>query len=132
MTNAPVIDRETIDVLREMDAITTEDHLLLELIDDFLLHSADLVKAIQVSLQMQREAELAAQSHSLKGASLNIGALVLFQVCDTIETLARQHKLSRMDHWRTELDNAYQQTALILSEMRSRTARGETIDDLLG
>ncbi len=132
MTNAPVIDRETIDVLREMDAIAAEDHLLLELIDDFLFHSADLVKAIQFSLQMRMEPELAAQSHSLKGASLNIGALVLFQVCDTIETLARQHNLSRLDHWSTELDNAYQQTALILSEMRNRTARGETIDDLLG
>ena len=132
MTNAPVIDRETIDMLREMDAIATEDHLLLELIDDFLFHSADLVKAIQFSLQMRMESELAAQSHSLKGASLNIGALVLFQVCDTIETLARQHKLSHLEHWSTELDNAYQQTALILGEMRDRTVRGETIDDLLG
>lgn len=132
MTNTPVIDRETIDMLREMDAIATEDHLLLELIDDFLFHSADLVKAIQFSLRMHMEAELAAQSHSLKGASLNIGALVLFQVCDTIETLARQHKLSQVAHWSTELDNAYQKTALILNEMRSRTARGETIDDLLG
>lgn len=132
MTTAPVIARETIDVLREMDAIATEDHLLLELIDDFLFHSADLVNAIQFSLQMRMEPELAAQSHSLKGASLNIGALVLFQVCDTIETLARQHKLSRLDYWSTELDNAYQQTALLLGEMRDRTERGETIDDLLG
>lgn len=137
MTNAPVIDRETIAMLQEMDAITAkgnpaEDNLLLELIDDFLTHSADLVKVIQHSLQADRAAELAAQSHSLKGASLNIGALALFAVCDRIETLARQHRVTRVDHWAAELNNAYQETALALAELRVRTSRGETIDDLLG
>jgi HPt (histidine-containing phosphotransfer) domain-containing protein len=132
MMNAPVIDRETIAMLREMDAITAEDDLLLELIDDFLFHSADLVTAIKFSSQKRMEHELAAQSHSLKGASLNIGALALFAVCDTIETLARQSKLSTMEHWVTELDHAYQKTAIALVELYSRTSRGETIDDLLG
>jgi len=132
MTNAPVIDRETIVMLCEMDAMTTGDNLLLELIDDFLTYSADLVKGIQLSLQMDTTVELADQSHSLKGASLNIGALALFQVCDTIETLARQHQHMSVDYWVTELDNAYQQTALALAELHRRTSRGETIDDLLG
>ncbi|MCE7982770.1 MAG: Hpt domain-containing protein [Caldilinea sp. CFX5] len=137
MTNAPVIDRETIAILQEMDAITTDDNLLLELIDDFLLHSADLVKVIQHSLrmdtlQLDTTAELAAQSHSLKGASLNIGALALFQVCDTIETLARQQRITKVDYWAAELNHAYQETALALAELRSRASRGETIDDLLG
>lgn len=132
MTNAPVIDRETIAMLQEMDAITTDDNLLLELIDDFLIHSADLVKVIQYSLPLATTAELAAQAHSLKGASLNIGALALFQVCDTIETLARQQRMTRVDYWATELNNTYQETALALAELRARTSRGETIDDLLG
>lgn len=142
MTNAPVIDRETIVMLQEMDAITTkgsttEENLLLELIDDFLVHSADLVKVIQHSLRknalpVDTMAELAAQSHSLKGASLNIGALALFQVCDTIETLARQQRITKVEYWATELTHAYQETALALAKLRSRTSRGETIDDLLG
>lgn len=137
MTIAPVIDRETIVMLQEMDAITTkgkptEDNLLLELIDDFLAHSADLVKNIQHSLQADTMAELAAQSHSLKGASLNIGALALFRVCDTIETLARQDRVTRVDHWSAELNHAYQETALALTELRVRASRGEIIDDLLG
>lgn len=132
MTNAPFIDRETIDMLREMDAATHEDNLLLELIDDFLFHSADLVQAIKLSSQAHGEHELAAQSHSLKGASLNIGALALFQVCDVIETLARQNKLSMMEHWMMELDDAYQKTAIVLAELRNRTSHGENIDDLLG
>ena len=136
MTNAPVIDRETIVMLQEMDAIAakgnpTEDNLLIELIDDFLFYSADLVKLIQHSLQADTTAELAAQSHSLKGASLNIGALALFEVCDTIETLARQHCVTSVDHWAAELHNAYQETALALAELRARASRGETIDDLL-
>ncbi len=137
MTNAPVIDRETIAMLQEMDAITTDDNLLLELIDDFLVHSADLVKVIQHSLRMETvqldpTAELAAQSHSLKGASLNIGALALFQICDTIETLARQQRITKVDYWAAELNHTYQKTALALAELRSRACRGEAIDDLLG
>jgi HPt (histidine-containing phosphotransfer) domain-containing protein len=147
MTNAPVIDRETIAMLQEMDAITakgsaTEENLLLELIDEFLVHSATLVKVIEHSLQvdiLQRDTlpldtmtELAAQSHSLKGASLNIGALALFQICDTIETLARQQRITKVDHWAAELNDTYQETALALAELRSRASRGETIDDLLG
>lgn len=132
MTNAPFIARETIDMLREMDAATEEDDLLLELIDDFLFHSVDLVQAIKCSLQVHGEQELAAQSHSLKGASLNIGALALFQVCDVIETLARQNKLTMIDQWMTALDDVYQKTAIVLAELRNRTSRGENIDDLLG
>ncbi|MBX3009854.1 MAG: Hpt domain-containing protein [Caldilineaceae bacterium] len=130
--NAPVIDRQTIDMLREMDAVTTEDDLLIELIDDFLFHSADLVETMKHSLQAHRERELAAQSHSLKGASLNIGALALFQVCDAMETIARQCRLSGTDYWLMELEQAYGKTATALTELRSRTSRGETIDDLLG
>ena len=132
MTNAPVIDRETIAMLREMDAMTKEDNLLLELIDDFLFHSADLVKAIRLSADAQIERDLAAQSHSLKGACLNIGVLALFQVCDTIETLARQSKLALMKELVAELENTYQKTALQLAELRRRITNGETIEDLLG
>jgi len=131
MTNAPVIDRETIDMLREMDAITEDDDLLLELIDDFLFHSAKHVQAIRLSAQARSEHELATQSHSLKGASLNIGALALFQVCDVIEVLARQNNLLLIDQWLVELDLAYQKTATALAELRYRTSRGESIDDLL-
>ncbi len=132
MTPAPVIDRETIDMLRAMDAIPQEDELLLELIDDFLFYSADLVNAIKRCSQTRVDHELAAQSHSLKGASLNIGALALFEVCDAIETLARERELSLMTHWLTALDGAYEKTTVVLIELRSRASRGENIDDLLG
>jgi HPt (histidine-containing phosphotransfer) domain-containing protein len=132
MTNAPVIDRETIAMLREMDAISKEDNLLIELIDDFLFHSADQVTAIQLSADAQMERDLAAQSHSLKGACLNIGVLALFQVCDTIETLARQNKLDLMEELVAELARIYQKTALHLAELRRRIMNEETIEDLLG
>lgn len=132
MMNMPVIDRETIAMLREMDTMTEEDNLLIELIDDFLFHSADLVKAIKLSAHTQIERDLASQSHSLKGACLNIGALALFQVCDTIETLARQSQLGLMDELIAELESAYEKTALRLAELYSRIKNGETIEDLLG
>ncbi len=154
MEHAPIIDRETIDMLREMDAIT-EDDLLLELIDDFLAHAVGVMAAIRASAQLPDYHKLAAHAHSLKGASLNIGVLGLFTVCDQIETLTRSllaertleagktEKISTLQesqHTETlqaitkcvaELEPIYQITTDALSNLRARTSRGEAIDDLL-
>lgn len=132
MPNAPVLARETIASLREIDALTTDDELLLEVIDDFLLYSTDLVDAIKVAAQDPADGALASQSHSLKGASLNLGALALFEVCDTIERLAREQQLSTIEEQLSALYTAYEKTTVALIELRNRTRRGETIDDLLG
>lgn len=150
MEHAPIIDRETIDMLREMDAIT-EDDLLIELIDDFLNHSAGIMVEIQTSAQGLDYRKLAANAHSLKGASLNIGVLGLFHICDQIETLARtlatQHgpqavssgessqrlteSVMAVAQYVAELGPTYQLTATALADLRDRTSRGEAIDDLL-
>lgn len=149
MEHAPIIDRETIDMLREMDAIT-EDDLLLELVDDFLAHSRGIMVEIRVSAQLPDYRKLAAQAHSLKGASLNIGVLGLFNVCDQIETLARSLvgtgstqgdkvegsssqavTVQAVAKQVAELDPIYQATADALTDLRDRTSRGEAIDDLL-
>lgn len=132
MKRAPVIDRETIEMLREMDEITSDNNLLLELIDDFLAYSAELVTHIQSHAVEEAQSELAATSHSLKGASLNIGALVLFKVCDRIELMARSHKLFEAKTQLPDLASAFQETTAALIELRERTLRGEMIDDLLG
>jgi len=149
MERAPIIDRETIDMLREMDAIT-EDDLLIELIDDFLNHSAGIMTEIQTSAAVLDYRKLAASAHSLKGASLNIGVLGLFTICDQIETLARTltadgaqagpsreesprgpESMQAMTHYVAELAPTYQLTATALAALRDRTSRGEAIDDLL-
>lgn len=131
MASEPVIDRETVEMLLEMDDISSEDGLLIELIDEFLVHSAKLVADIRNHAMAEAQSELTASSHSLKGASLNIGALVLFQVCDTIETLARKHELIAAIQRIPELNDAFDATQVALTELRERTTRGEMIDDLL-
>ena len=154
MEHAPIIDRETIDMLREMDAIT-EDDLLIELLDDFLEHSMGIMAEIRASAQLSDYRKLAAQAHSLKGASLNIGVLGLFTICDQIETLARalvaegSLQGGRGETLNTEgvsthpaealavakcvadLEPTYQVTTDALNSLRERTSRGEAIDDLL-
>ncbi|MEZ4674992.1 MAG: Hpt domain-containing protein [Caldilineaceae bacterium] len=132
MKAGPVIDRETIDMLREMDEITEDSDLLLELIDDFLTHSTLLVSDIHTHAHQEAQAELAATSHSLKGASLNIGALLLFQVCDAIELMARNQQLAQAKMQLPALSDAFASTTAALAELRDRTNRGEMIDDLLG
>lgn len=131
MEQAPVIDRETIEMLREMDLATQDSDLLLELIEDFLTYSKTVVTDIERSAQHDEGAALATSAHSLKGASLNIGALVLFQVCDKIELLARNQEVTLAKAQLPMLEHAFQATAVALVELRERTHRGEMIDDLL-
>jgi HPt (histidine-containing phosphotransfer) domain-containing protein len=131
MERAPVIDRETIDMLREMDEVTQDGDLLLELVDDFLVHAQVLVLNIQRHAIQEEQHDLASTSHSLKGASLNIGALVLFQVCDKIELLARSQNLVEAKAQLPALAQAFDVTTVALTELRERTHRGEAIDDLL-
>ncbi len=131
MERAPVIDRETIDMLREMDEVTQDGDLLLELVDDFLVHAQVLIANIQRHAIHEEQHDLASTSHSLKGASLNIGALVLFQVCDKIELLARGQNLVAAKAQLPALARAFDVTTTALVELRERTHRGEAIDDLL-
>ena len=138
MEHAPIIDRETIDMLREMDAITQDD-LLLELIDDFLEHAAGTMTAIRTSAQVADYRKIATHAHSLKGASLNIGVLGLFHICDQIETLARslaegnayQDMAATVATRVIDLEPTYTAAINALTTLRMRTSRGETIDDLL-
>ena len=132
LVDAPVIDRETVDMLREMDMIADDRNLLLELVDDFLSHSAQLIEEIILYLTKQNLPELASKAHSLKGASLNIGALALFTVCDEIEATARRHQRIDTEIQLPLLNHAYTRTTETLIEIRKRAQQGEDIDDLLG
>jgi HPt (histidine-containing phosphotransfer) domain-containing protein len=118
-------------MLREMDLATEDSDLLLELIEDFLSYSQTVVMDIERSAQQEDGQVLATAAHSLKGASLNIGALVLFQVCDKIELLARKKEVELAKEQLPTLTYAFQATATALVELRERTYRGEMIDDLL-
>jgi len=132
MKRAPVIDRATIDMLCEMDDATEENDLLVELIDDFLAQSAALVTDIRSHARHDAQQALAASSHSLKGASLNIGALVLFRVCDKIELMARNRELTEVKALLPNLTDAFDATAAALTDLRKRRLDSEMIDDLLG
>lgn len=131
LTYTPIIDRETVEMLREMDMIADDGDLLLELVDDFLSHSTLLVEDIARYLTQQNLPDLAAKAHSLKGASLNIGALALFAVCDALESMARNHQLPDEEQQLSLLNRIFSNTATTLVEIRERTQRGEDIDDLL-
>lgn len=106
---------------------------------------------IQLSAQGLDYQKLAATAHSLKGASLNIGVLGLFRICDQIETLARTlttepepqairsgasskgmaESVMAVAHYVAELGPTYQLNVTALADLRDRTSRGEAIDDLL-
>ena len=112
---------------------------MLELIDDFLEHAAGTMTAIRTSAQVADYRKIAAHAHSLKGASLNIGVLGLFHICDQIETLARalaegnayQDVATTVATRVIDLEPTYTAAINALTTLRMRTSRGETIDDLL-
>jgi len=128
----PIIDRETVDMLREMDEVTDDENLILELVDEYLTHSALLVSEITTLIKQRSLPELAAKAHSLKGASLNIGALALFEVCDQLELAIRSQQSVDSYLYLTALETAFAETSDRLVELRNRSRRGENIDDLLG
>lgn len=130
LENTPVIDRETIEMLRAMDMDTDEESLVLELVDEYLVYATGIVEQITLAASAEDAAQLATSAHALKGASLNIGALVLFQVCNGIEQAARNGQLTDAAAPLRALPDAFTQTVQAFTELRNRTARGEAIDDL--
>lgn len=131
LVNAPTLDRETVNMLREMDEIADDGSLILELVDEFLVHSTTLVADINSMAQTQNMTALATRAHSLKGASLNMGTLELFQICERIESLAGGQSVLDLSAEISVLEHVFARTTATLTTLRDRTQRGEDIDDLL-
>lgn len=105
----PIVDREQFDML----VMTGEDaaaELIQELLDLFRQESAPRVDLLRQALSAKDTQSIVKHAHSIAGASGNLGAYRLSQLCRQLEVEARQGFSPAVlligAHVRTEFDRA--------------------------
>jgi HPt (histidine-containing phosphotransfer) domain-containing protein len=85
-----------------------------ELIQVFIADSDPRVSAMQLALEEQNSSALRDIAHSFKGASSNLSALPLADLCFKIEEKARDTNLEGIHSLITAVDTEYQAVKSIL------------------
>jgi len=83
----PVLDPERFAVLRDLDA--GDGDLLQTIIHEYVKDSAQLLAAIWAAIAEGDPQTVERNSHTLKGASANLGAVRLTEICGKLEALGR-------------------------------------------
>lgn len=102
-------DTEALVMLEE---IMEED--FSELIQVFIADSDPRVLAMQLALEEQDSLALRDMAHSFKGASSNLSALPLADLCFKVEEKARDMNLESIPLLITDIDTEYQAVKSIL------------------
>ena len=82
-------DPKIIDIEGVMTRLDGDRELFLELVDLFFQESGGLLSALDGAVQSQNSDELRVNAHTLKGASGNVGALVVQDISYALEQLGR-------------------------------------------
>jgi len=85
------LDRSQIDLLLSLD--DGEGAALREIVDEYLALSEDSHRRILRALEERDQPGVEHAAHALKGASANVGATALAEVCGAMEARARQAQL---------------------------------------
>ena len=86
------LDMEQLNELKEV----LEDEFQV-LINTYLIDAQLRLKLIEEGLDTQNYEQVRLAAHSLKGASANIGALILAQLCEQLEHDCKLQKYSDLD-----------------------------------
>jgi CheY-like chemotaxis protein len=101
-----VIDAVQLAELRQLSRNTGES-LLEQLIDTFLERSAQDLTALRQALAQGDRPALSRAAHSLKGASGNLGALGVSEISRTIEELAPDAPMERLEALLRQLERDF-------------------------
>ena len=86
------LDMEQLNELKEV----LEDEFQV-LINTYLIDAQSRLKLIEEGLDTKNYEQVRLAAHSLKGASANIGALILAQLCEQLEHDCKLQKYSDLD-----------------------------------
>lgn len=100
------------DTLRELRAVLGKDFRML--VDTWVADSRVRLQALQSALAGQDAAALREAAHSLKGSSLNLGALRLADFCLALESAARAGDLAQAARLLPPVEAEYRQVAPLL------------------
>lgn len=85
-----------------------------DLLAVYIQDSDDRMPRMQSALSSQNPAALGELAHSFKGASSNIGAFLLADLCLTLETATQSDQLKDLDKIVTDIEQEYQQVKALL------------------
>ena len=86
-TERPVLDPDRFAVLRELDA--GDGDLLATIIHEYVKDATQILAAIRAAIAEGDPQTVERNSHTLKGASANLGAIGLTEICGKLEALGR-------------------------------------------
>lgn len=109
MTAANHLDREILQTLQEV----LDDEFPL-LISTFLTDSEERIHGMQKALAAQDSEALRRATHSFKGSCHNLGAVHLADLCQEIETRAKQDELNGLEQQLVEIQQEFAQLKNIL------------------
>jgi two-component system, sensor histidine kinase and response regulator len=88
------LDRSQIDLLLDLD--DGEGRALIEIAEEYIAHSKRVWVELRRTLSAGDVATLERSAHTLKGASANVGASTLAQLCGALESHARMEQLDEV------------------------------------
>ena len=90
-----IVDMKVIQDLKKMND-PVENNFFVDIITLFLSEIPGLMKDILDSYNQSDFVKMSGVAHSLKGASLNLGAVCLADLCASIETSAKENNISKI------------------------------------
>jgi len=105
----PLIDWNIVNGLIELGEEDGKS-FLKEVINIYISQYPELFSAMKKGFEQAQAKEMTLNAHSLKGASLNIGAIQLAEVCREIEMKGRNNDFSGVDRLIEKVNNVYNLT----------------------
>ncbi|MDX2251676.1 MAG: response regulator, partial [Nitrospira sp.] len=114
---AAIVDPAVLADLRQLDET---GELLTTLIGHFLNETPQRLAVMQNALRQENAAALADAAHALKGASGNLGANRVQQLCGELQTLGRANNLAEVGDRLARLGAEYELVRQVLSQEQER------------
>ena len=115
--NDNVIDMTVIETLRELGG-DDDPGLVGELIDLYLLDAPDRLRELEQALEGGDVDLLERAAHTLKSASANIGAVLLSDLCQDLECLAREAPIEKAGDLVAQSLEAFGEVQRALNELK--------------
>ena len=101
-----LIDMQIINGLIDLGS-GEEKSFIKEIIELYIQQAPGYINDIKTSYNEKDAQKMSKTAHTLKGASLNVGAKLLSELCKNIEMKCKNNDLSNIDDILTELEEVY-------------------------
>lgn len=111
--NAEIINHEILNNVRSLG-----NDVFLEMVDLFIEESSELLTKIRGAFLDGDTDQLMIFAHNVKGASANMGAAALAEICAEVEDQAKSEHLSGIEMLLQRLEKVHEQTITAFKMLR--------------